>query len=183
MWGAQALLEVRRRFLVGSGQPSMLMLVRSAAALATAWKLNCGNGAAFSREMCLVSKYGPHRVLMHLWSRTLAALRVQEAAQPRWVGGRDDVVLSGQDTFSGWPQVPWFQSWGPSLLHTPSGASESAEAGASALTSTKAAAAGLQIPAMVLRPSPRLTEGPGCIFVTGSMGSTLVLTVDSIRFE
>ena len=125
----------------------------------------------------------PHRVLMHLWSRTLAALRVQEAAQPRWVGGRDDVVLSGQDTFSGWPQVPWFQSWGPSLLHTPSGASESAEAGASALTSTKAAAAGLQIPAMVLRPSPRLTEGPGCIFVTGSMGSTLVLTVDSIRFE
>ena len=35
MWGAQALLEVRRRFLVGSGRPSMLMLVRSAAALAT----------------------------------------------------------------------------------------------------------------------------------------------------
>ena len=32
--GAQALLEVRRRFLVGSGRPSMLMLVRSAAALA-----------------------------------------------------------------------------------------------------------------------------------------------------
>ena len=35
MWGAQALLEVRRRFLVGSGRTSMLMLVRSAAALAT----------------------------------------------------------------------------------------------------------------------------------------------------
>ena len=35
MWGAQALLEVRRRFLVRSGRPSMLMLVRSAAALAT----------------------------------------------------------------------------------------------------------------------------------------------------
>ena len=35
VWGAQALLEVRRRFLVGSGRPSMLMLVRSAAALAT----------------------------------------------------------------------------------------------------------------------------------------------------
>ena len=35
MWGALALLEVRRRFLVGSGRPSMLMLVRSAAALAT----------------------------------------------------------------------------------------------------------------------------------------------------
>ena len=35
MWGAHALLEVRRRFLVGSGRPSMLMLVRSAAALAT----------------------------------------------------------------------------------------------------------------------------------------------------
>ena len=34
MWG-EALLEVRRRFLVGSGRPSMLMLVRSAAALAT----------------------------------------------------------------------------------------------------------------------------------------------------
>ena len=33
MWGAQALLEVRRCFLVGSGRPSMLMLVRSAAAL------------------------------------------------------------------------------------------------------------------------------------------------------
>ena len=33
--GAQALLEVRRRFLVGSGRPTMLMLVRSAAALAT----------------------------------------------------------------------------------------------------------------------------------------------------
>ena len=31
--GAQALLEVRLRFLVGSGRPSMLMLVRSAAAL------------------------------------------------------------------------------------------------------------------------------------------------------
>ena len=29
------MLEVRRRFLVGSGRPSMLMLVRSAAALAT----------------------------------------------------------------------------------------------------------------------------------------------------
>ena len=35
MWGAQALLEVRHRFLVGSGRSSMLMLVRSAAALAT----------------------------------------------------------------------------------------------------------------------------------------------------
>ena len=35
MWGAQALLEVRLRFWVGSGRPSMLMLVRSAAALAT----------------------------------------------------------------------------------------------------------------------------------------------------
>ena len=35
MWGAQALLEVRRRFLVGSGRPSMLMLVGSAGALAT----------------------------------------------------------------------------------------------------------------------------------------------------
>ena len=35
MWGAQALLEVRRRFVVGSGRPSMLMFVRSAAALAT----------------------------------------------------------------------------------------------------------------------------------------------------
>ena len=35
MWGAQCLLEVRRRFWVGSGRPSMLMLVRSAAALAT----------------------------------------------------------------------------------------------------------------------------------------------------
>ena len=35
MCGAQALLEVCRRFLVGSGRPSMLMLVRSAAALAT----------------------------------------------------------------------------------------------------------------------------------------------------
>ena len=35
MWGAQCLLEVRRRFLVGSRRPSMLMLVRSAAALAT----------------------------------------------------------------------------------------------------------------------------------------------------
>ena len=33
--GAQCLLEVRRRFWVGSGRPSMLMLVRSAAALAT----------------------------------------------------------------------------------------------------------------------------------------------------
>ena len=63
MWGAQALLEVRRRFLVGSGQPSMLMLVRSAAALATAWKSNCGNEAAFSREMCLVSKYLQDTVL------------------------------------------------------------------------------------------------------------------------
>ena len=29
MWGAQCLLEVRRRFWVGSGRPSMLMLVRS----------------------------------------------------------------------------------------------------------------------------------------------------------
>ena len=29
------MLEVRHRFLVGSGRPSMLMLVRSAAALAT----------------------------------------------------------------------------------------------------------------------------------------------------
>ena len=29
------MLEVRRRFVVGSGQPSTLMLVRSAAALAT----------------------------------------------------------------------------------------------------------------------------------------------------
>ena len=29
--GAQALLEVRHRFLVGSGRPSMLMLVRIAA--------------------------------------------------------------------------------------------------------------------------------------------------------
>ena len=28
MWGAQALLEVRRRFLVGSGRPSMLMIPR-----------------------------------------------------------------------------------------------------------------------------------------------------------
>ena len=27
MWGAQCLLEVRRRFWVGSGRPSMLMLV------------------------------------------------------------------------------------------------------------------------------------------------------------
>ena len=35
MWGAQALLEVRLRFWVRSGRPSMLMLVRSAAALAT----------------------------------------------------------------------------------------------------------------------------------------------------
>ena len=35
MWGAQCLLEVRRRFWVGSGRPSMLMLVLSAAALAT----------------------------------------------------------------------------------------------------------------------------------------------------
>ena len=35
MWGAQALLEVRRRFLVGSGRPTMLMLVRSAAGLAS----------------------------------------------------------------------------------------------------------------------------------------------------
>ena len=35
MWGAQCLLEVRRRFGGGSGRPSMLMLVRSAAALAT----------------------------------------------------------------------------------------------------------------------------------------------------
>ena len=35
MWGAQCLLEVRRRFWGGSGRPSMLMLVRSAAALAT----------------------------------------------------------------------------------------------------------------------------------------------------
>ena len=35
LWGAQCLLEVRRRFVVGSGRPSMLMLVRSAAALAT----------------------------------------------------------------------------------------------------------------------------------------------------
>ena len=26
MWGAQCLLEVRRRFWVGSGRPSMLML-------------------------------------------------------------------------------------------------------------------------------------------------------------
>ena len=33
--GAQALLEVRRRFLVGNGRPSMLMLGRSAEALAT----------------------------------------------------------------------------------------------------------------------------------------------------
>ena len=33
--GAHALLEVRYRFLVGSGRPSMLMLVRGAAALAT----------------------------------------------------------------------------------------------------------------------------------------------------
>ena len=33
--GAHALLEVRHRFLVGSGRPSMLMLVRSAAAFAT----------------------------------------------------------------------------------------------------------------------------------------------------
>ena len=33
--GGQCLLEVRRRFVVGSGRPSMLMLVRSAAALAT----------------------------------------------------------------------------------------------------------------------------------------------------
>ena len=31
----QCLLEVRRRFWVGSGRPSMLMLVRSAAAFAT----------------------------------------------------------------------------------------------------------------------------------------------------
>ena len=35
MWGAQCLLEVRRRFWVGSGRPSILLLVRSAAALAT----------------------------------------------------------------------------------------------------------------------------------------------------
>ena len=35
MWGAQCLLEVRRRVWGGSGRPSMLMLVRSAAALAT----------------------------------------------------------------------------------------------------------------------------------------------------
>ena len=35
MWGAQCLLEVRRRFWGGSGRPSMLMLVRSAAALST----------------------------------------------------------------------------------------------------------------------------------------------------
>ena len=35
MWGAQCLLEVRRRFWVGSERPSMLMLVRSSAALAT----------------------------------------------------------------------------------------------------------------------------------------------------
>ena len=36
MWGAQCLLEVRRRFWSGSGRPSMLMmLIRSAAALAT----------------------------------------------------------------------------------------------------------------------------------------------------
>ena len=33
MWGAQASLEVRRRFVVGNGRPSMLTLVRSAAAL------------------------------------------------------------------------------------------------------------------------------------------------------
>ena len=33
LWGAQALLEVRHRFLVGSGRPSML--IRSAAALGT----------------------------------------------------------------------------------------------------------------------------------------------------
>ena len=33
--GTHALLEVRHRCLVGSGRPSMLMLVRSAAALAT----------------------------------------------------------------------------------------------------------------------------------------------------
>ena len=33
--GAQDLLEVRHRFLVGSGRPSVLMLIRSAAARAT----------------------------------------------------------------------------------------------------------------------------------------------------
>ena len=45
MWGAQCLLEVRRRFLVGSRRPSILMLVRSAAALATMRPLR-----AFSRS-------------------------------------------------------------------------------------------------------------------------------------
>ena len=35
MCGAQSLLQVRHRFLVGSWRPSVLMLVRSAAALAT----------------------------------------------------------------------------------------------------------------------------------------------------
>ena len=33
--GAQSLLQVRHRFLVGSGRPSVLMLIRRAAALAT----------------------------------------------------------------------------------------------------------------------------------------------------
>ena len=33
MWWAQCLLEVRRHFWGGSERPSMLMLVRSAAAL------------------------------------------------------------------------------------------------------------------------------------------------------
>ena len=35
MCEAQTLLEVRHRFLVGSGRASVLMLIRSAAALAT----------------------------------------------------------------------------------------------------------------------------------------------------
>ena len=49
MWGAQCLLEVRRRFWGGSGRPSMLMLVRSAAAIEIAissrWKLQFPPGS------------------------------------------------------------------------------------------------------------------------------------------
>ena len=51
MWGAQCLLEVRRRFLGGSGRPSMLMLVRSAAALATI-DLACNSRKNKNGQLC-----------------------------------------------------------------------------------------------------------------------------------
>ena len=51
MWGAQCLLEVRGRFLGGSGRPSMLMLVRSAAALATI-DLACNSRKNKNGQLC-----------------------------------------------------------------------------------------------------------------------------------